>query len=456
MRVAIARKPGTARVARPAKTIRRDGRYGLLLAGMVWFQIAYMVVDLHLQAPGDQGSMGPNLIYRSYKLILLAIGIAVMGSRMTVSRAVLKDLNRFFIGFLGLAVASVLWSIDPPVTAARLVALLSMVAVCFAFGVGAWHPRRFQSVVRAPLTLVLLASLIVGLFDPTMVKEVGNTISLKNAWCGLTPQKNEFGEVSSFTVILWMHAWVTREVPAYRALFGLGIGAVCLVLSRSSTSLLCTAFAVMFVLILLQSWSAPATRRYMPYIVAAFATMCTLYGLAVMDVVPGIEKLLLEPVMRLTGKSLTFSGRTEIWQIIAQNIARHPYLGSGYGAYWGAGPVPSSPSFEFVQVMWGFWPTESHNGYYEIRNDLGIVGLMVLIGYILFYIRQSVSLFRIDRAQSVLFLALLFQQTLENLSESTWLDINNFCFTVMTAATFLMARALVEHERGTYGRAAGA
>lgn len=423
----------------------------MLLMVMVSFQIVFMVLNLHDQAlGGDPGNpMGANPLFRAYKLTLMGLGVMVMSSRMAVTRGVLKQINQFFLVFLALAVASVAWSIDASATMARLATLAAAVTVCLAFGVAAWYPRRLQDVIRTPLTLILVASLIVGMYDPSLVKETGTDISLKNAWLGLTSQKNEFGEVSTFALILWFHGWLTRDVPWYRALPGVAIAGTCLLLSRSSTSLFCSTFAITLMLILLRSGSI--AKRYHPYIVGAFATICILYGLAVMQVVPGIERVLLDPITGFTGKNLTFSNRTEIWGIVQENIARHPYLGSGYGAYWGAGPVPSSPSYEFVGRMGGFWPTESHNGYYEIRNDLGMVGLLCLFGYMFVFLRQSLKLFPVDRAQATLFLALLFYQTLLNLSESTWLDIYNFCFSVMTVATVALARALLEQRKGTYG-----
>ncbi len=419
-----------------------------------------MVLNLHLTAANPAGAvaavaagganpMGASVFGRVAKLSLLVIGALVIFSRMSVTRGVLKHLNRFFLAFLALAAASVIWSIDGSVTSNRVVTLMTAVVVCLAFGVGAWYPRRMQDVLRAPLTLLLVASLIVGIFNPTIVKEVGTDISLKNSWMGLTSQKNEFGEVATFALILWLHAWLAKDVPVYKAAAGLAIAGVCLLLSRSSTSLFCSVFAAMLMLILMRSGSV--ARRYHPYIVGAFATVCTLYGLAVMQIVPGIERILLDPVTVFTGKNLTFSNRTEIWGIVQENIARHPWLGSGYGAYWGAGPIPTSPSYEFVLRMGGFWPTESHNGYYEIRNDLGLVGLLCLFGYIYAYVRQSLALFRLDRAQATLFLALLFYQMFLNLSESTWLDQYNFCFSVMTVATMALARGLLEQQRGTYG-----
>lgn len=410
---------------------------------MVWTQIAYMVI--YIAPPSSQVTMAANPNTRFIKLVLLALAAAIVLSRMVVTRGFLKEMNRFFLMFIALASLSVLWSIDRSVTIDRLVTLASMTLVCVACGVGAWQPKRFQELIRPALSLILIASLVAGVLHPGLVTEHGDTLSLKSAWRGLTPQKNVFGEIASFGAILWMHAWFARERRGWRSLLGAVMALTCVVLSRSSTSLLCTAFALVFMAILMRSGAG--MRRYMPYIVVLFAGVVITYALAVMNVVPGIERILLDPVMRLTGKNLTFSGRTQIWHLVQLNIARHPYLGSGYGAYWGAGPVPSSPSYIFVLRMWGFWPTESHNGYIEITNDLGYAGLMCALGYIFAYLWQCIRLFRFDRAQAVLFMAILFQQSLLNLSESTWLDLDNFCFTIMTVATALLARALYEHRR---------
>lgn len=433
----------SAATSKAAGRVLQDRRYSLLLAAMMWMQIEYMTLDF--ASPSAPTMMAPSTFTRVIKLVLLALGVGLALSRMGTTRSVLRELNRPFLIFIGLATLSSVWSIDRPVTTTRLVALASMTMVCFGFGVGAWHPRRLQGVIRPAVTLILIASLIVGIADPSWVKEIGNDISLKNAWRGLTAQKNIFGELSCMGVIFWLHAWLSHEMRAHRALPGMAVAVTCLVLSRSSTSLFCTAFAVIFLLIIMRP--SPAIRRYMPYIVVLFAGACIIYCLAVMNVVPGLERVLIEPLTSFTGKNLTFSDRTQIWQIVQENIARHPYLGSGFGAYWGAGPVPSSPSYQFIGAMGNFWPTEAHNGYYDMRNDLGVVGLLCLFGYMYVYLRQCLQLLRFDRAQAALFLALLFQQTILNLTESTWLNIDNFCYTVMTAATVLLARALFEHQR---------
>jgi O-antigen ligase len=152
---------------------------------------------------------------------------------------------------------------------------------------------------------------------------------------------------------------------------------------------------------------------------------------------------------------MTFSNRAVIWDIIKEHIQLAPVLGSGYGAYW-TGPVPSSPSYTFLSRMY-FYPTQSHNGYLEIVNDLGFAGLICLLGYLVSWVYQSLQLMKFERGQGMLFLALFFQQAITNLSESTWLALNSgFAFALVTLATFSLSRSLLDQRLRLYFRAPGA
>jgi O-antigen ligase len=96
-----------------------------------------------------------------------------------------------------------------------------------------------------------------------------------------------------------------------------------------------------------------------------------------------------------------------------------------------------------------FWPSEAHNGYLDIVNDLGFVGLLCLLAYLMVYVRQSLQLFKIDRPQSALYLALFFQQAMTNLSESCWFSpMGILPIVMMTLATCTLARALLDQRDG--------
>ena len=136
-----------------------------------------------------------------------------------------------------------------------------------------------------------------------------------------------------------------------------------------------------------------------------FTILVALYACAALGVIPGLQRLL-DPITALTGKNAHFAtGRAPIWDLIKAEIARHPYFGVGYGAYW-TGPTPGTASYIFVTAIY-FYAGSAHNGYLEVTNDLGFVGLACLMAYVLVYVRQSLRLWRIDRYQSALFLACL-------------------------------------------------
>jgi exopolysaccharide production protein ExoQ len=424
-----------------------DSSQSVLVAALLWILLVFMSVpgdvfetkNMNLDAAtAAAGMAAPNPLLRTLKLSLLSMGLIVILWRQTLARLALRELNVFFIIFVALVPLSALWSIEQGATIARFVTMLSILSVSFAFTLTGWHGRRFQNVVRPLVTVLLAGSLVFGILRPDLAIMTGEGVA--GAWAGLFGQKNLLGQYASFGVIFWVHAWVARETKGWKALLGVALAATCLLLSRSSTSLLATIFVLMFIWLLL---GTPANlRRYMPYLVAIFATLILTYALAVLRIIPGLE-VLLEPIAMITGKDTTFSARSQIWAILKEHIQLSPMLGSGYGAYW-IGPVPQSPSFVFIYRMY-FYPTEAHNGYLEIVNDLGFIGLLILLGYLIVFVRQSLALMRIDRTQGALFLCLFFQQAVNNLSESCWLAINSpYMFIVMTTATFALSRSLLD------------
>jgi O-antigen ligase len=184
-------------------------------------------------------------------------------------------------------------------------------------------------------------------------------------------------------------------------------------------------------------------RRYLPYLIVLFVVTILLYSLAVLNLIPG-SNMLLTPITALSGKDMTFSGRTNIWAILNQHIALRPYLGSGYGAYWVE--LPTSPSAEMTARLY-FYPTEAHNGYLDVINDLGAVGAIILIAYLVNYLRQGLRLLKSMPTQGILYLTLLFDQLIVNLTESRWLNCLTCEFTIMTIATVCLARLLMERQK---------
>ena len=426
----------------------RDERFLRLIALMAWVLTVLMIVpegfdytQLSNASAPAAGSAGSRLLW----LLLLVGGTAGLVWRAGFARLLLHDFNLPLLIFVLLAAASVLWSADPPVTLRRLVRVLTVLLAAISFVLIGWHARRFQNVLRPLLTAVLAASILFGLIWPQLAIHQETEGVLLHAWHGLANHKNGFGNLACIALIFWVHAWLARETSGLWTLFGSSLAITCLLLSRSSTSMVAAVFTGLFLTLLLRS---PANlRRYMPMLVSLSVIALLTYSLAMLNLVPGLD-LLLRPISLLTGKDLSFTGRTEIWDIVSDHIRLRPLLGSGYGAYW-VGATEGSAAYDFVLSL-NFYPGSSHNGYLEVMNDLGAFGLLVLIAYLMAYLRQSLRLLRVDRVQAALYLGLFLQQAVVNLSESRWLNAQSIDFVIMTLATAALARSLLEHRMREY------
>ncbi len=440
--------PDTPRTGSAPALWLRDDRHAFLLAALVWTLIILMIVPEGFRYADLANSAAPasgSALSRALWLGLLVLGLVVIAWRSALAWLLVRWLNPFLLVFVLLAGASVAWSIEPSLTLRRSLRLITILVDCIAFVLVCWHARRYQNVVRPVLTLVLLGSLGFGIVWPALAIHQETSAELLGAWRGLANHKNSLGALASMGLIFWFHAWLTREVRWLVALAGGGIALACLLLSRSSTSLLAAVVVMLLQLLLLRS---PAgLRPYSSYFVGSVAVFLATYTLAMLQVIPGLGTLL-RPISALTGKDLTFTGRTEIWAVLSDHIRLHPYFGTGYGAYW-TGPGTGSPSEEFMRLE-SFYPGSAHNGYLEIINDLGWLGLACLVGYIVAYCWQSLSLLPVDRSQGVLYLGLLFQQALTNLAETHWFSVLSVDFVIMSLATTALARGFLEQRLRRY------
>jgi exopolysaccharide production protein ExoQ len=404
-------------------------------------------LDYSLASMPTEGSLTSRAIW----IGLLGGSLLLLAWRNALTLTLLRVTNPFLLLLVLWSVASVAWSIDPGVTIRRLIRLAAIVACALAVVVAGWHAGRFQRLVRPALTLLIAGSLGFGLLAPQLGIMQSLQPELAGAWRGLATHKNSLGSIASLGFILWFHALLTRDARVSVALPAALLAAVCLYLSRSSTSWLATATAVFALLLLL---GAPAgMRRALPVLTVLLVLLMLGYTAIILQVVPGLRSLL-EPIAALTGKDLSFTGRTELWELMRQQIAAHPNLGAGFGAFW-IGEVPTSPSYSFLAALW-FYPGQAHNGYLDVVNELGLLGGALLLAWLASYLAQGLRLLPLDRRQAALYLALIFQQLTSNLSESRWWNVLSVEFIVLTIATVALARDLLEARLRAAQVAAGA
>jgi O-antigen ligase len=428
----------TVATMRPVTSGQRRSSVAATIA--IWVLAVYTTCppDFEYEAVGKGMPTEGSPMSRVVWLSLLAFGVGVTLSRSGAALKLLRKVNPYLLVFLALVALSTMWSIESEVTIRRFIRATTIILDATAFALLDGRTTSFQSVVRPILTMLLVGSMIFVATDPQLAIEQDKFAAVLNAWHGLTTQKNALGSEAAIALILWLHAWLTNERPKWQTGLGLAVSLICLVKSRSSTAIMAAAFSAPLLFVLIRP---PAgLRRYLPYLIGMFTAVLLLYSLAVLNLLPG-SNILLSPITMVTGKDLTFSNRTAIWAVINEHIALRPLLGSGFGAYWV--DVPDSPSQEMRRRLW-FYPTEGHNGYLDVINDLGAVGALCLLAYLITYLRQGLRIFAVLRPQGALYLALLFDQMIGNLFESHWFNILNCEFVIMTSATLAMARLSVD------------
>jgi exopolysaccharide production protein ExoQ len=430
---------GNVRNAEPT----RGPPFSIPSTAAVWIMLIMMSVPLDLNFSGSAAE-DANPVTRALWLAVLAIGVAVAFSRFSETKRLAARINIYFFLFIALATISILWSIDSAQTTTRIIRMYIMCFGCLTVALAGWHRRRFQQVVRLPLTLVLVGSIIFCLARPDLALHHEPNPELINAWHGLCLTKNALGAIASFGIVFWTHAFLSKETPRLIALGGIGVSATCMIFSRSQTSITASIVTVLALVLLMRT--PGSMKRLVPYLTGALIVLILLYSLAMLRVVPGLD-ILLAPIPMITGKDLTFSHRADIWAAVVKHIQIRPILGSGYSAYWTMGtPTPDMESYAVKSELQGFYPGSSHNGYLQILNDLGIVGLLCLLCYLYVFVRQSMQLYRADRPQGALYLGLFLQQATLNLSEPLWLNVLLIDFILMSMATMCLARSLIEVE----------
>ena len=79
-------------------------------------------------------------------------------------------------------------------------------------------------------------------------------------------------------------------------------------------------------------------------------------------------------------EDMTFSGRTAIWDYTMSLFWEHPIVGQGFGGIWNVG-VYSLSQQKALNI--GLVLKHAHNGYIGVLAEIGIVGLVLVLGFLL-------------------------------------------------------------------------
>lgn len=300
---------------------------------------------------GDSAVMAPWLLFYG------VIGLFAALNRRPALRA-LRD-GRRLLPIIALVFASALWSPDPA-QSFKLALHVGGSAYLGCYIASRYGLRDAAKLVATALSISVLACFALVVLAPMQAIEHGAHLG---AMRGVFATKNVFGRGAALALLFASALMPVRthgKVLRLAALVVDGFGAIA---SASATSIFATLFA---------GASVPAWRTLRTPVVKAMAlsTMVALTAIAAMTV-SSVD--VLPAVMRLAGRDLTLTGRTEMWQRVLENIGREPVLGHGYAAFW------TTSAAETIARSIGWEAPHAHNGLLETALDTGLVGVALLV-----------------------------------------------------------------------------
>jgi exopolysaccharide production protein ExoQ len=312
----------------------------------------------------EEGNPIDALVY----FTLIVAGVGVLNQRQVTLSEVLRK-NGWLIAFIAYCFIAIVWSDYPFTSFKRWIKILGhpiMVLILFT------EPDPEEALAR----LMKRSAYILVPFSILVIKyypEIGRKF---DEWSGLpmsngvAMSKNLLGCVCLILgFFFFWHLLITWRRPRDVArrnelrLIGVLLFMIGWLLwkAHSATSFLSLLIAILVVLVLGWRW---VNKK----LIGAYVVL-SLIGLAVAELTFGI----FERIVDLTGHEATIIGRAELWR---QLLALHtnPIFGVGFESFWLGNRL--------VLLSQGrpWQPNEAHNGYLEIYLNLGLIGLLMLIG----------------------------------------------------------------------------
>lgn len=405
-------------------------KYRGWLVGIVLFSTGFGLLSFG----GTEGGSGGRPIFWLTILLFLTFHQSKVGWTRIKTLALLP-----LAAISVYVLISASWSFVPGTTFRRSILLIVVIAIA---AIIASERRigedRFTWMIVWPLGLFCVFSIIFSITFPTQgVTDIG--------WRGIASHKNELGQISAVGALLMLTMCLMskRESILVRLLI-LSSCIVSLYFSRSSSSQGAFLAAALFYLFATTAVFVIGDKRYWiaAISVAMFVVVSVLFGVT-FGLLPGVDAYA-ELLLSTFGKSSTLTGRTDLWYLVLKNrVYVNELLGSGYGGFWNG---VNSASGYIASQFGGGYVGQAHNGYLDVYNDLGWIGIGLVVVYLLFWMVGAISSRNLSPRQKIMHLSLLVFVVVINITESTLMRTTQLINILAIIAYFRVWTEAVESD----------
>lgn len=285
------------------------------------------------------------------------IGVFFLAPRKVMMRLPVSLLLLAMIGWL---LASSVWSDSPNSTALAIqnaVPILVGMMIC----IGMISMRQLvPALVWSVRFSVLLTLAVIAVYPETRIHiDPAGLAPPFAGWHGWFPHKNV---MTPFLVFGALTILTFDRTRVFRLVTLAGIGA--LLAGSASVTGMSSALLAISVWVWLQLFRNLDIRNSSIFVISSISV--GLFGLL------GIAASL-ATLTSASGRDLTFTGRTFIWQATLNALAERPFLGYGLSGILTTDPTTSRTAEVWREI--GFRVPHAHNGALDLAVQLGVIGL---------------------------------------------------------------------------------
>jgi O-antigen ligase len=318
--------------------------------------------NLAIPSLGEVGDTSDLINQVAYILLAAAVGTYFLIHEPWRLRPLVRPVYLLMLGWLVLSVVS---SIDPALSARRLVFSVLVILLAAALPLLPASLKRFSE-LAAVAVIAVLAICYAGvvLIPHRAIHQAYDTIEplLAGNWRGTFSHKNIASAMMANFIFIGL--FVAKARNAYLGWAIVIASAIFLVMSEGKAS------SALLPFVLLIGWAVQRTRSsvlaalliFAPVIVLNLFTVGSLY----FDSVKAIDAVVL--------KDPTFTGRNDIWDFALENISKRPWLGHGFGAFW---ETPYTVFQPHADGSVATTASHAHNAFLDLILTVGIIGAAI-------------------------------------------------------------------------------
>jgi exopolysaccharide production protein ExoQ len=237
---------------------------------------------------------------------------------------------------------------------------------------------------------------------------------------GGTLHPNEQGVNCSVLLMAAFSLMSSEKKRRWILCIGIAIGIICLILTRSRTSMLATLLAVFAYV-----FYATSPYKKVQLLIYSVPVLCV-FCLLLESPIDVFSRIFF--IGRIDSDLDTLNSRTILWHEAIKYWAARPFGGYGFNSFWTAKHIGT------ISNVWAgsYSLASAHSGYIDLFLDVGLIGGVLYVAMLVFAVRASLhsakTLNKNCLFPTLLLLFIAFHALAESdFTRTTWLNFLGIC-----------------------------